>query len=254
MAVGWRTWVRWVGSVARVWSWVIIQRGDSRGIGSLLYRRSEGRPKRLHQGGRMRRMPGGSLKTESAAIPFLEPRIAGREIFGEAFSSWCLKWSYWGQSRRMCSLVSVGLPQEHSCWPLREKHCLNSPVCPWPVRHCSVLPKSSRLLPWAVKWCVVGNSQSMQRGAASERLSLAPVDERLLCSTNFLLCFARHVQLSFVEIYGPKSSAARQVGSRLSYLDLLFHVFPLALIHIKSMNSLFLSGLSISSDSVYKEH
>jgi len=69
--------------------------------------------------------PDAWMKSESAAIPSLEPRIVGREIAGEAFSSRCLKWSYRGQSRRMCSLVSVGSPQGHSYWPSREKRCLN---------------------------------------------------------------------------------------------------------------------------------
>lgn len=97
--------------------------------------------------------PDAWMKSERAEMPFCEPRIVGRNSWWEAFWRRCLKASYRGQWQRMCSRVSVGSPHGQAYWPSRENPRLNSPVWLWPVRHCSVLPKSSRLAFRVRKWC-----------------------------------------------------------------------------------------------------
>jgi hypothetical protein len=166
--------------------------------------------------------PDAWMKSERAEMPFCEPRIVGRNSWWEAFWRRCLKASYRGQWQRMCSRVSVGSPHGQAYWPSRENPRLNSPVWLWPVRHCSVLPKSSRLAFRVRKWWV-GFSEGGRRLAIAYR----PVRE--VFRHSWFHSFVADIftrRRAFVRVTPIGDSSARSVASLASLSALSFPGMP----------------------------
>lgn len=75
--------------------------------------------------------PDNWINLARAVIPLAVPRIIGRDMWDDAFSSILRCWLYLGQSRRICVLVSSvssSQGQDVGSGDVGRNVCLNSPV------------------------------------------------------------------------------------------------------------------------------
>ena len=129
----------------------------------------------------LEKAPDFRMNLARAEMPFLEPRIVGRNRCFDAFSRTSLNWVYLGQSCMTCALDSGVRLSHGQVWgsgELGRKVRRNSPRYACPVLHCRTLPNTSRLFFSSTK-CLVGFRDGFSR------LAIANLPEMLCTFQSF---------------------------------------------------------------------